>query len=232
MNSAGDLDKNFRGRDTYKLIDMIDPIADQDYATKKYHDDHKTVAGDLDLSDLNEKAYNSLTGRPLNTAGTMNKDLIGSALYKLTDMIDPTDDQDYCTKAFHDANLPSDQDLGIGKESDDIVHSNDDVRTSQGITMTKVKEIIIYKNLSGLRVLWEHNGSNNDSRTSQLYINDEAVGAEHTTAGTEYAEVFDDISDIIFDDKIQIYVTSSAENIVSIRNMKIQYLEFENNDPE
>lgn len=121
--------------------------------------------------------------------------------------------------------------MGIGKESDDIIHANDAEKSAVSIPMVKLKEIIIYKNLSGLRVSWEHKGSNNDSRASRLYVNGVAVGTAHATAGTSYAEVFDDISDIVFNDKIQIYIASSGTNTVFIRNLKIKYMEFINNDP-
>jgi len=47
---------------TKKIIGVVDPTGDQDAATKKFHNDNKTVAGDLNLNDLAEKNHVSLAG--------------------------------------------------------------------------------------------------------------------------------------------------------------------------
>ena len=70
-------------------------------STSQHH--VKTVANELNLADLNEKNYVSLTNYPVSSTGNIQTNFSGVNNFKLYNMIDPTADQDYCTKKYHDS---------------------------------------------------------------------------------------------------------------------------------
>jgi len=191
------------------------------------------IASIINLADLNERSYISLIGSPISDDGDLNKNLNGLDVRKLINMVDPVADQDYATKKYHDDNLPPAVDLGVAKESDDVIHSNNAQQSTESITYDKVKEIIVYENLKGLRVSWEFMGSDGfaDSYT-KIYVNGIAVGVEKFIHGDVYTLVSDDISDLSFGDLLQIYGHRTGDlDACFVKNMVISYVKFENNDP-
>lgn len=123
-------------------------------------------------------------------------------------------------------------DLGIGIASSDIVWSNDAEKSSTVYMDVKLKEVIVYKNLKNIRVSWEHKTNPTQGGISQLYVNGVIKAEYHGTISDTYESVYDDISNIKYNDKIQIYVLPASSGWkMYVRNMKIKYMKFINNDP-
>lgn len=122
-------------------------------------------------------------------------------------------------------------DLGIGKESHDLVHSNDAEQSTSEFTATKIKETKVYKNLGNLKVSWEHKvGVTDETGYTVLKVNDVGVASQHVVNSTTYAEVSDNIDNIYYDDLIQIFASNSV-GTTFVKNMRIKFMEYENNDP-
>lgn len=176
-----------------------------------------------------------MTERPFVLHGThwdIAKDIDFGGNRKCFNLLDPINDQDCCTKAFHNANLPADQDLGIGKESDDIIHSNDIERTTTSSSYVKLKEIVSYKNLKGVRISVDlKTGNSPDLVYAKVCINDIIVGTEFSDTTGVYVTHSREASDVVYGDLIQIYVRRTLDVSAYVQNMKIKYMEFENNDP-
>ncbi len=123
-------------------------------------------------------------------------------------------------------------DLGVAKESDDLIFSNDAYIIEESTGYVKRKEIIVYKNLKGVKVEWKFQTDNPPLMvTTRLYVNGVAVGSEHTDSTGSYQTVSDNISDIVYGDKIQIYAKKVGASGYEIKDMRIKYMEFESNDP-
>ena len=86
--------------------------------------------------------------------------------------------------------------------------------------------------MKGLRVEWEFKKQSGTTAYTMLYINGVPVGVEHTTTSSTYVVVSDDIIDIFVGDLIQIFAKGiPVITQYYVRNMKIKYMEFINNDP-
>lgn len=62
------------------------------------------------FSSVINRYYHYLADSPIDYEGAINLNLSGQDTYKLTNMINPTANQDYCTKAYHHANLRTELD--------------------------------------------------------------------------------------------------------------------------
>lgn len=122
-------------------------------------------------------------------------------------------------------------DLGIGKESDDLVWSNDSEKQQLSASYIKIKELIAYVNLKAIRISWEFKPSSTSEAFTIVYVNGIQVGVEKSNDTAVYVGVSDDIVDIKKDDLIQIY-GKAAPDFCLVKNMRVKYVNFENNDPE
>ncbi len=208
----------------------ITNLADGTVATDAMALGQKTVAGDLNLADLAERSYNSLSSKPIGTAGKLTKILDGDNQYKLFNMIDPVDNQDYATKKYHDDNL---SEVSIGIIGTTLQYSNDAEGTATETVYTKVKEIIIGLNLRECNLSWQMlSGSGGVTSYSKVYINGVAYSGEFTTTSGSYVSKNVDISTSLkINDLLQIYVRMGGAGGCYINNMRINYDEFVNNDP-
>lgn len=122
--------------------------------------------------------------------------------------------------------------LGIGLASVNVIHSNDTEKIHASASYEKIKEIIAYKNLKSVKISWEfHIETGESTSMTKVYINGVAVGVEKDTDLDTYVSVDDNITDIKYGDLIQIYCRNSAVANTYVKNMRIQYDEFVNNDP-
>ncbi len=181
------------------------------------------------LADLGTKLYASLTSVPLNSGGVMQTNFAGASSFKLTNMVDPTANQDYATKKYHDDNLG---DAGIGVVSDTVIQSNDTERTRADVGYEKMKEIIVYENLANVRLSFEIKGvASGGWCFTRVYINGVDQSLENNTNSDTYAPVSEDLMDIKTGDKIQIYGNASSGYTLYVRYMRLKFDKYVNNDP-
>ncbi len=132
-------------------------------------------------------------------------------------------------KAYHDDNL---LDLGNGTAFDIIVHDNLAEQFTSAIPKTKIKEIIFYATANNLNVSFEMKSDNGVAFvSSRVYLNGVGVSGFFDTDSTTYLPFSYNIPVVSNGDLVQIYGSSNPGSTCYIRNMKITYTQFVNNDP-
>jgi len=216
----GDIDAN-----TQKIIGVVNPVGDQDAATKKFVDDHNW--NEADITDLDKYSQAQVNAFTLNKWAVPTAD-ISMNTHKITGVVDPVGDQDVATKKSVEDTV------NIYVASDDLVFSNDTERTKTNLEYVKVKEIIC-RITGNIRVYWEHKYvAPATSGKTRLYLN----GSYKTVgfvATNDYTPETGDIN-VKKGDLIQVYGYAEygagpTAGPIYVQNMRIKYAEFTNNDP-
>ena len=161
----------------------------------------------------------------LNSMPTAADGDIDANTQKIINVVDPTADQDVATKKYVG-------DVSIeGIASDDLLFSNDLLKTTVSESYVKIKEIIVYRSMK-MRLYWGISCSlGTPDVYSKVYINGIAVGTERTNNSTSYVYYTEDI-EVNTGDLVQIYgYTSLPPSACRIINMRIKSIEYVSNDP-
>jgi hypothetical protein len=109
--------------------------------------------------------------------------------------------------------------------SDVLRGSNDTLDHITTTTYTKVRELTLGLVGGSIRVSFDlATAASATTGYGRVYVNDSPVGAEHSKAGTSFANFTDDISLPGFGARVQLYVRGSdTTNTVYYRNFRIYY---------
>ena len=111
--------------------------------------------------------------------------------------------------------------IGLYDVSDTALVSVDSVETSTSVTYAVIKEITIKANISSSKFRVKHEMKGRTATGySRVYLNGEAVGDERTDGTDTYAAYTDDLSNIIYGDKIQLYVKATGDG-VDVKNFRL-----------
>lgn len=117
--------------------------------------------------------------------------------------------------------------------SDVVRHSNDAEQSNFSPGFALMKEVITKNTYESFRVSFQMKTSIADVEVAgAVFVNDVQKSSEFTTILDTYTEFSYDVSNIKYNDKIQIYgrrVGSGATCFIN--NMKIKFDNFQNNDP-
>ncbi|MFX0072745.1 MAG: hypothetical protein ACFFAO_16805 [Candidatus Hermodarchaeota archaeon] len=201
----------------------------ENLATKNHSDldnigssDHhvKTTASELNLANMNEKSHTSLTGITSNQHHTKT---VASEL-NLADMNEKSYDSL--------TDKPDFDSYGIGNASDTQVWNNATEKTSDSFTYELKKVIICYKHLKNVRISWEMKGTNELCyQYSKVLIDGQQVGTEFVYEGLTYTTHTVEASNIKPNTNIELWARRGSCGTCYVRNFKINYDEFVDNDP-
>jgi len=175
------------------------------------------------LTDLATRPHSALSDEPANAHHVAFVQGDADALYSVLAHI-------HDTRYYTETEIDDLTKLGIS--SDDLVFSNDDMKSHNTGTPTKVKEIICYKSVKCC-VYHEMRSSvgGTSHGMSRVYVNGSGVGATNDNNTTTWIQYTDDI-EVVIGDKIQIYAWEDyGGGAGEVQNMRIKFAEFKNNDP-
>ncbi|MHA1304220.1 MAG: Ig-like domain-containing protein [Candidatus Heimdallarchaeaceae archaeon] len=118
----------------------------------------------------------------------------------------------------------------VGMEASDALKASADTERSYRnyADYEKKKEIVTY--LSGVvRVKFDIRNTVTHDLYGRVYVNDVAIGTEHSTTSTSYVTFSDDIV-VGSGDKIQLYTHTSSDDDYYIRNFRLYYDKVFTND--
>jgi hypothetical protein len=108
---------------------------------------------------------------------------------------------------------------------DVLNNSNDTERSVTATSYTKIKEIKINERIDGYRAKFDLTCKAVELCYGRIYKNGIAIGSQHSTSSNVYVTFSDDLSGLVEDDLLQIYVYSPPDgaNIVYVQNFRLYY---------